>query len=290
MCMTGSSRRQSPCRGVMKMERKALFLDMDGTTLNDDVQIPKENYEAMEAAKKAGHEIVITTGRPLASARILLKKWDLERIGLRYVIAFNGGMVLDTWSGEILYQKTLTLNQMRKAVQASHERKIYIQTYEGDKVLTEDAEAEGLVHYIHKNGMQHKLVNDLFTDMNEEACKMLAIDIHHPEYLEPLKAELESWQEEPMDLYLSCKEYMEIMPKGVSKGNALKAFCKGQGIPLANTLSAGDEYNDISMIQMAGIGCAVANARPDVKAVADYVTKHDNNHGAIREIIEKFML
>ena len=44
------------------------------------------------------------------------------------------------------------------------------------------------------------------------------------------------------------------------------------------------------MIQMAGIGCAVANARPDVKAVADYVTKHDNNHGAIREIIEKFML
>ena len=196
MCMTGSSRRQSPCRGVMKMERKALFLDMDGTTLNDDVQIPKENYEAMEAAKKAGHEIVITTGRPLASARILLKKWDLERIGLRYVIAFNGGMVLDTLSGEILYQKTLTLNQMRKAVQASHERKIYIQTYEGDKVLTDDAEAEGLVHYIHKNGMQHKLVNDLFTDMNEEACKMLAIDIHHPEYLEPLKAELESWQED----------------------------------------------------------------------------------------------
>ena len=83
MCMTGLSRRQSPCRGVMKMERKALFLDMDGTTLNDDVQIPKENYEAMEAAIKVGHEIVITTGRPLASARILLKKWDLERIGLR---------------------------------------------------------------------------------------------------------------------------------------------------------------------------------------------------------------
>lgn len=51
------------------MERKALFLDMDGTTLNDEIQIPKENYEAMEAAAKAGHEIVITTGRPYASAR-----------------------------------------------------------------------------------------------------------------------------------------------------------------------------------------------------------------------------
>ena len=272
------------------MERKALFLDMDGTTLNDEVQIPKENYEAMEAAVKAGHEIVITTGRPLASDRILLKKWDLERIGLRYVIAFNGGMVLDTLSGEILYQKTLTLPQMRKAVQAAHDRGIYIQTYEGDKVLTDDEGAEGLAHYIHKNGMQHKVVNDLLTDMHEEACKMLAIDIQHPERLEPLKAELESWQTEPMDLYLSCKEYMEIMPKGVSKGNAVKAFCEEQGIPLANALSAGDEYNDISMIQAAGIGCAVANARPDVKAIADYVTENDNNHGAIHEIIEKFML
>ena len=119
---------------------------------------------------------------------------------------------------------------------------------------------------------------------------MLAIDIQHPERLEPLKAELESWQTEPMDLYLSCKEYMEIMPKGVSKGNAVKAFCEEQGIPLVNALSAGDEYNDISMIQAAGIGCAVANARPDVKAIADYVTENDNNHGAIHEIIEKFML
>ena len=98
------------------MERKALFLDMDGTTLNDEIQIPKENYEAMEAAAKAGHEIVITTGRPYASARGLLKKWDLERIGLRYIIAFNGGLVLDAVTGEILYQKTIPLPLMRTAV------------------------------------------------------------------------------------------------------------------------------------------------------------------------------
>ena len=48
------------------MEKKALFLDMDGTTLNDQVEIPKENLEAMKAALKAGHEIVVTTGRPTA--------------------------------------------------------------------------------------------------------------------------------------------------------------------------------------------------------------------------------
>ena len=158
------------------MERKALFLDMDGTTLNDEVQIPEENYEAMEAAVKAGHEIVITTGRPMASAGILLKKWDLERIGLHYVIAFNGGMVLDALSGEIFYQKTLTLPQMRRAVQAARSHGIYIQTYEGDKVLTDDGKAEELAHYTNKTSMQYKVVRDLLTDMEKEACKMLAID------------------------------------------------------------------------------------------------------------------
>ena len=55
-------------------------------------------------------------------------------------------------------------------------------------------------------------------------------------------------------------------------------------------LSAGDENNDISMIKSAGIGCAVANARPEVKAAADYVTERDNNQAAIAEIIKKFMM
>ena len=81
-----------------------------------------------------------------------------------------------------------------------------------------------------------------------------------------------------------------FQPTGVEKGEALKAFCKRLEIPIAKSLAAGDENNDISMIKAAGTGCAVANARPEVKAAADYVTLADNNQGAVREIIEKFML
>ena len=92
------------------MEKKALFLDMDGTTLNDQVEIPKENLEAMKAALKAGHEIVVTTGRPTASTRKLLEQWGLDKIGCRYVISFNGGMVLDAISGDIIYEKTIPVN------------------------------------------------------------------------------------------------------------------------------------------------------------------------------------
>ena len=70
----------------------------------------------------------------------------------------------------------------------------------------------------------------------------------------------------------------------------MEAFCAKMGIPIINSVSAGDENNDISMIKSAGIGCAVANARPEVKAAADYVTERDNNQAAIAEIIKKFMM
>ena len=90
--------------------------------------------------------------------------------------------------------------------------------------------------------------------------------------------------------YFADKVDLMLVASTPETTNPVASVCEEQGIPLANALSAGDEYNDISMIQAAGIGCAVANARPDVKAIADYVTENDNNHGAIHEIIEKFML
>ena len=61
-------------------------------------------------------------------------------------------------------------------------------------------------------------------------------------------------------------------------------------MPLDSTIAVGDEQNDISMIQEAHIGIAVKNAIPEAKAVADYVTENDNNHDAIAEVIEKFVL
>lgn len=77
---------------------------------------------------------------------------------------------------------------------------------------------------------------------------------------------------------------------GYPRVPALEAFCSKNGNSHCNSLSAGDENNDISMIKSAGIGCAVANARPEVKAAADYVTERDNNQAAIAEIIKKFMM
>ena len=136
------------------------------------------------------------------------------------------------------------------------------------------------LYYLEKKGRESE----------KEACKLLAVDLKDQEKLEDFRKAMQDKFEGKLDLFFSNRQYLEIVPCGVSKGSALEAFCAKMGIPIANSVSAGDENNDISMIKSAGIGCAVANARPEVKAAADYVTERDNNQAAIAEIIKKFMM
>ena len=256
------------------MEKKALFLDMDGTTLNDQVEIPKENLEAMKAALKAGHEIVVTTGRPTASTRKLLEQWGLDKIGCRYVISFNGGIPVE-W--------------MKLVAHEAKQRGVYVHTYEGNHVLS-GQDGDEYRSYVKRLRMEGRLVPDLEESIEKEACKLLAVDLKDHEKLEDFRKAMQDKFEGKLDLFFSNRQYLEIVPCGVSKGSALEAFCAKMGIPIANSVSAGDENNDISMIKSAGIGCALANARPEVKAAADYVTERDNNQAAIAEIIKKFMM
>ena len=144
--------------------------------------------------------------------------------------------------------------------------------------------------YVKRLRMEGRLVSDLEESIEKEACKLLAVDLKDHEKLEDFRKAMQDKFEGKLDLFFSNRQYLEIVPCGVSKGSALEAFCAKMGIPIANSVSAGDENNDISMIKSAGIGCAVANARPEVKAAADYVTERDNNQAAIAEIIKKFMM
>lgn len=271
------------------MNRKALFLDMDGTTLDDNRQISQENLEALRKAVEAGHEVVITTGRPTVSARMLREKYGLDKIGCRYVIAYNGGIMQDCETGEIFFSQTMPLDYVKELIVYAREAGLYLQSYEGDLVLT-DIDDENLAQYANKTGMGTKVVGDLLEEIIEEPCKVLVINIRDHDVMEVFRQKMEPWAEGKVDMFFSCKEYLEVVTKGICKGNALRAFCERTGILVENTVSAGDENNDLSMIEAAGVGCAVANAVPAVKAVADYITERDNNHSAIAEIVEKFIL
>ena len=82
--------------------------------------------------------------------------------------------------------------------------------------------------------------------------------------------------------------YLEISPKNVDKAYGLKYLLRAIGISREKMVCCGDSYNDIRMLQYAGLGVAMKNAPESVKTVANFVTEHDNDHDGIAEVVERF--
>ena len=91
-----------------------------------------------------------------------------------------------------------------------------------------------------------------------------------------------------LDCFFSCQAYLEIVPIGMSKGKAVQMLSHIMNVPITNTVAVGDAANDISMIEAAGVGIAMANATDEVKAAANAVTQRDNNHDGIAEVIQRY--
>lgn len=269
--------------------KKVLFLDMDGTTLDDDKQLSEANLDALCRAVKAGHEVVITTGRTHSSAGYLREHYGLDRIGCRYMIVYNGAAILDCETGKLLYSKTIPVEYAARMIDAAREEGVYLHSYTEKKVLTE-RDDENLAVYLKRTSMEAEIVPDLKKAVDRPPYKLLAVEVRDPDRLLAFKQNQSSWIKGKVDMYFSCREYLEVVPEGVSKGAALQMFCKMREIPIEHTIAAGDEGNDLSMLRVAGIGCAVANAQEEVKKTADYVTERDNNHSAVAEIVERFLL
>ena len=108
--------------------------------------------------------------------------------------------------------------------------------------------------------------------------------------LSVLKCYVEKTAGDIFDLFYSSETYLELVKKGVSKGNALAATAQEANVPLAETIAIGDSDNDLSMILQAGLGVAMKNGEAHVKAAADYITERSCEENGVAEVIEKFIL
>lgn len=270
---------------------KMIFLDLDGTLLDDEKKIPEVNQETMETALEQGHKVIICTGRPLSSAIKLLPVFGLDKQGC-YAITFNGGLIYDAGEQRAVYKKTLPLEQVKYVFEKAYEYgKIHIQTYTDEGFICEHDTKEGQ-EYERVIKAQRKVVKDIFEELNgQEPCKMLAIAYDYDrQHIEGFRESLQEYSEGKMNVCFSNYQYLEFMPLGINKGNSIRWMCEYLNIPLENTIAVGDAENDIAMIQTAGIGAVMKNANDDIKKYGNYITEKDNNQGGVAEVIRKFML
>ena len=136
--------------------------------------------------------------------------------------------------------------------------------------------------------MDYRVVEDIAQSLVEAPVKCLAINYNEKSGLLAFQTWIRENLSEDVDCFFSCEQYLEIVPKGMSKGDAVERLCHMLQVEIADAVAAGDAANDLSMIQAAGIGVAMANGMEEVKAAAQYITKNDNNHDGIAEVVEQF--
>ncbi|MBT6277051.1 MAG: HAD family phosphatase [Chromatiales bacterium] len=265
---------------------RLLAIDIDGTLLGEDGNLPPENVEALEEAVAAGVTVALCTGRMLPNAELIADQLTIDP----YVVAYNGAKsVAPRGDGRtVIGEVTVPADRATAILRASADHRWLLNFYHDDKLYTEHhPRHEALVElYLTKGGYPYRHVS--FDSLHGlSATKLVAIaprdeiDGIQAE-LEPLLGGLNYLRSEP--------EYLEIMAPGVDKATALAQLSDRLGIPLQACAAFGDSGNDVGMLRAAGTGVAMGNANALARASADMVMEETSGEGAVATFIRQHVL
>lgn len=265
---------------MKKFEGILLCTDLDGTLLKNDKTISKENLEAIAYFQKEGGYFTFITGRvPLCVKDILEMVQPNCPIG-----CINGGGVYDYVAGKYLWIEELSKEVMELVAYAEQEIPeigFQVNTFDNIYFCRENSAME---HFRLVTGTPNLVCE--YRDVKEPVAKILFGDHREENILKLQRILTEHPLGKQYDFIRSEKNLYEILPKGISKGTALLKVAEILGVDMDKTIAVGDYNNDIQMIKAAKAGFAVANARPEVKEIADFITVSNEEH-AIADIINR---
>lgn len=268
------------------MKYKALALDLDGTLIDSNKKLSEKNREAVMKAAKAGVYIILASGRPMFGVAPVAEKLELSRLG-GYILAYNGGNILDCKTGELIYSNVFPAECIPDVCALAHEQGVYALTYDKDYIVSESDSDEYVLREAKCNdGVVHQVEN-LERYVDYPVAKFLIAGEH--EKLLPIQKALLAKHSAVINVFFSADYFLEIVPKTVAKDRSLAILLKKLGVTREELVVCGDGMNDISMIEYAGLGVAMENAYPEVKACADMIAP-SNDHDGVAEIIAKYFL
>lgn len=268
------------------MTVKLVAIDIDGTLLDSNRKITPKVKETLQKANENGMYIVLCTGRPLPGVKEQLAELDLYGEN-DYVITYNGSLVQATKTNEIISQYSLSHDDFLEIELMSRKAGVHLHTIDDKAIYTANRDiGKYTVHeaYLVDMPLKYRTVEEMTPDMS--IIKMMMID--EPEILDQAISQLPDSFIEKYTTVKSTDFYYEILNKEASKGNALAKLAEHLGITQSETMAIGDNENDLSMIEYAGIGVAMGNATDSVKAAADIQTTSNDEDG-VAEVLLKYM-
>lgn len=263
---------------------RLLATDIDDTILAPDGSLPETNRRALEKLHSRGVPVVFSSGRATVAMRHLVKR-ILPLADDEFIISYNGARVVQAESDQVLFERLIDQESVREIAAYGREHNLLVHGYEPVDFLVEVDDPRSVV-YAEDTGMSYRKVESMADLLPQGSPKLLVIGPH--EELVKHREELHRRSRGRWSSTFSKPHYLEVMSPGVSKGEALKRLAEHLRIPIAETVAAGDSLNDSEMLQTAGLGVAVANAREQLKAVADVILERTAAQGAIEELVERF--
>lgn len=264
------------------MSIKLIAVDLDDTLLDNAQKVSPRVKEAVRKAVAQGVAVTLSTGRMHRSALPYALELELD-IPL---ITYNGALIRSSLSGETLLHRPLDIETATEVLALFRERGWYIQTYIDDILYVKERDATAL-YYEGVSGVTGVPIGDELYSLAAAPTKLLAMA--EPKLMEEIRPVLAAHFGERLYAAISKPLYLEMVHPSVNKGMALDFLAKRLGIGSEAVMAVGDSLNDMDMVQYAGWGVAMGNARAELKKIARVVTGRNDADG-VAEAIETYVL
>lgn len=280
--------------GGVSVERKVIFLDVDGTLVSYENQLPPSAVEAIRSARDNGHRVYISTGR--SKAEVYEDLWD---IGLDGMIGGNGAYVED--HDTVVLHRLITAEQCRHIVDWLHSRglEFYLESNNGlfASEHFEERAQQTIAEYVGRKGgpMEGVTVRSVFPEMVFDG-ELYRDDVNKVSFV------LNSYQ----DHLDSVEEFPDLLPgtwggagetalfgdlgvRGITKASAIDALLNYLGADRKDTIAFGDAKVDIPMFECCAVSVCMGGGGEEAKAAADFVTDTVEQDG-LRKAFEQLGL
>ena len=247
---------------------KLIATDLDGTLLNNDSDISDYNRDVLKHCINNGIELIFASGRPFDGLKRHSKYLDNNN----YSIVCNGSVITDS-EGNIVYNEVIKEKDVFYLMDIAKSYDVYLHVYNGNQYIVSEED----IYF--KNYAQKENITDVVIGFdsidNYNFSKMLFIGEND------VLSNLETYIRDNLDVHTSFSHpnFLEVLASGINKGSALKWLCDKKGIDRKNVIAFGDNYNDIEMIEFAGVGVAMENGEDILKQRADYIALTNEDDG-----------
>lgn len=264
---------------------KAVFLDMDGTLLRSDHSVSDETIGKIRTLTAAGVAVVLVSARPVNAVLPTFRHIGLpEQTPL---ITLNGSFIVQ--SGDIILDVQIDLDTTGRVTREVRPYKAtiayYLQREWFSEVRDDWTDHEQKIMDVPVRVEPIDRLMGEWSDRGIGPNKMMVMS--EPDNINEIQAHLRRLFDGRLNIYPSKATYLEVMDSRGSKAGAVRFVSERMGLAPSEIIAMGDNYNDIGMIEFAGLGVAMGNAPDDIKVKADYVTDTNNNDG-VRKALERF--